>query len=246
MTNPSNDGPTLADVEAQIDDLFGNDGTTATSENLTGSPEDATFTSGSPEVELEPEGGDSDFYRSARDLDGDGHTDTVHSNAFGIDQIEHLDTDGNVTTVELDMDGNGTYESVVQSEADGSSRVHLDMDDDGNVDFTSHFDAQDNLVQDDIVVDGIVRESHRDTDGDGTLETTMVDTTGNGQFDTAVIDSDGDDIPNTVVVDTNGDGMVDLQMEDTTNDGVLNEITYSSGAEDFGAVDEPFAADDLV
>ncbi len=79
-------------------------------------------------------GASGESYRSPRDLDGDGNVDTVHTTIDGVNQIEHLDTDGNLTTIELDTDSNGTYESAVHPQADGTVRVATDLDDDGNVD----------------------------------------------------------------------------------------------------------------
>lgn len=157
------------------------------------------------DVATEPVPGQAGYF-SPRDVDGDGLVDVIHAvSEEGISQIAHVDTDGNVTLLEEDRDGNDTYETALRPDADGSVRVATDTDDDGYVNQAAYLNADGDLTRTEVIEDGAVVEALIDTDGDGSPDVAMYDTDQNGQADTVVRDTDGDSVTNDMLVDTDGD-----------------------------------------
>ncbi|AII10711.1 hypothetical protein [Rhodococcus opacus] len=224
-------------------------GTTSPSPNLTGDPQDATYTPApaageQPPVAVDPVGAgtapgptatdttvgtgtaDADLgagtggeYYSPRDVDGDGNVDLIHTRIEGVETITHIDEDGSITLVEQDTDGNGTYETGIAPTTTGI-RLAEDLDDDGTVDLATHLDpATGAPIRQDVIADGRITDTRLDTTADGNPDVHLIDSNGDGRFDTALLDTDLDGITNDTLVDTNGDGTFDLRTADTDNDG---------------------------
>ena len=234
MTNPRAQDTTTAEASATA------------SPNLTGNPEDATYTSaptapvagGQPPVvdpiaagttadAAAPAGGETDpgagtpsgEYYSPRDVDGDGVVDLIHTRVDGIETITHIDEYGDITLVEQDTDGNGTYETGIAPTATGI-RIAEDLDDDGTVDLATHLDpATGAPVRQDVIEDGLITDTRFDITADGHPDVHLIDSNGDGRFDTAVLDTDLDGITNDTLVDTNADGTFDLRTTDADLDG---------------------------
>ncbi|MGW4477958.1 hypothetical protein [Rhodococcus triatomae] len=181
----------------------------------------------------------------ARDVDFDGSVDVIHSsNAAGGAVITHVDEAGQVTLVEEDSDGNGTFETVYAPQGDGTALVGEDRDDDGSIDVVAHYDATGQPERVDVLEDGLVVESTFDTDGDGRPDTLIADTDRDGVVDTIAVDTDGDGYVDTVSADTDGDGAPDTVYVDRDGDGVVDfEVTPDADSHGPGIESMSYGAD---
>ncbi len=196
----------------------------------------SSYSSSSTSSSVSSEGGYSNDSGSAteysaptsvsRDVDFDGTVDVIHSTtAAGERTITHVNDAGEVTLIEKDSDGNGTFDTVATQASDGTILVGQDVDDDGDIDLVGHY--EDGALQRlDTLENGQVVESLFDTDGDGAPDTMTADLDRDGAVDTLGVDTDGDGFIDTVAADRDGDGATDLLAVDTDADGVVDfEVT---------------------
>jgi hypothetical protein len=163
----------------------------------------------------------------ARDVDFDGSVDVIHStDAAGNQVITHVDEAGQVTLVEQDSDGNGTFDTVYAPQSDGAFLKGTDSDGDGEIDMVGHYDETGQPERVDVLEDGLVVESTFDSDGDGEPDTLIADSDRDGVVDTIAVDTDGDGYIDTVSADTDGDGTPDTVSVDLDGDGEVDfEVT---------------------
>ena len=177
---------------------------------------------------------------SSRDVDGDGSIDVVHSTTDGVQQIDYLDNQGEVILTDVDLDGNGTFETAVTS-ADGNIVVAAsDVDDDGDMDVISYADgATGQVFQEDTIEGDVVVDSQMDLDGDGITDVELIDNNQDGTFDMAAVDSDMDGHANVVYHDVNGDETFDYAAFDSDGDGLMDTTVDASSYADgsVGSVD---------
>lgn len=170
-------------------------------------------------------------YESARDVDGDGTVDVIHGvTPDGFNKIAHVDDAGNVTLLEVDTDGSGTYETAISAGPDGTIRVAVDFDDDGQADAVGYLDGNGNTVRKDVIEGGLVIESKLDTNGDGRPDVVVLDSDRDGRGDTVIRDTDGDHITDDIYIDTDGNGAFDLHLSVIDGDGDSDSSTTGPGA----------------
>jgi hypothetical protein len=176
-------------------------------------------------------------YVSPRDVDGDGLVDLTHSRVDGIDTTTHYEEDGTITLIEQDTDSNGTYETAVAQQSDGSIRIAEDLDDDGTVDLATFHDPVSGApVRQDTIEGNAITETLLDVNGDGDADVLLIDSNGDGRFDTAMLDSDADGRVNATLVDTDGDGRFDLGQLDSNGDGDYDTVATSADT-DLGSIE---------
>ncbi|EKX89011.1 hypothetical protein HMPREF9997_02016 [Corynebacterium durum F0235] len=177
---------------------------------------------------------------SSRDVDGDGSIDVVHSTTDGVQQIDYLDGQGEVILTDVDLDGNGTFETAVTTAEDNVVVASSDIDDDGDMDVISYADgATGQVFQEDTVEGNVVVDSQLDLDGDGITDVELMDDNKDGTFDVAAVDSDMDGHANVLYHDVNGDGNFDYAAFDSDGDGIMDTnvdaSSYANGS--VGSVD---------
>ncbi len=177
---------------------------------------------------------------SSRDVDGDGSIDVVHSTIDGVQQIDYLDGQGEVILTDVDLDGNGTFETAVTTAEDNVVVASSDIDDDGDMDVISYADgATGQVFQEDTVEGNVVVDSQLDLDGDGITDVELMDDNKDGTFDVAAVDSDMDGHANVLYHDVNGDGNFDYAAFDSDGDGIMDTnvdaSSYANGS--VGSVD---------
>ena len=177
---------------------------------------------------------------SSRDVDGDGSIDVVHSTTDGVQQIDYLDNQGEVILTDVDLDGNGTFETAVTTAEDNVVVASSDIDDDGDMDVISYADgATGQVFQEDTVEGNVVVDSQLDLDGDGITDVELMDDNKDGTFDVAAVDSDMDGHANVLYHDVNGDGNFDYAAFDSDGDGIMDTnvdaSSYANGS--VGSVD---------
>ena len=177
---------------------------------------------------------------SSRDVDGDGSIDVVHSTTDGVQQIDYLDGQGEVILTDVDLDGNGTFETAVTTAEDNVVVASSDIDDDGDMDVISYADgATGQVFQEDTVEGNVVVDSQIDLDGDGITDVELMDDNKDGTFDVAAVDSDMDGHANVLYHDVNGDGNFDYAAFDSDGDGIMDTnvdaSSYANGS--VGSVD---------
>ena len=177
---------------------------------------------------------------SSRDVDGDGSIDVVHSTTDGVQQIDYLDGQGEVILTDVDLDGNGTFETAVTTAEGNVVVASSDIDDDGDMDVISYADgATGQVFQEDTVEGNVVVDSQIDLDGDGITDVELMDDNKDGTFDVAAVDSDMDGHANVLYHDVNGDGNFDYAAFDSDGDGIMDTnvdaSSYANGS--VGSVD---------
>ena len=177
---------------------------------------------------------------SSRDVDGDGSIDVVHSTTDGVQQIDYLDGQGEVILTDVDLDGNGTFETAVTTAEGNVVVASSDIDDDGDMDVISYADgATGQVFQEDTVEGNVVVDSQLDLDGDGITDVELMDDNKDGTFDVAAVDSDMDGHANVLYHDVNGDGNFDYAAFDSDGDGIMDTnvdaSSYANGS--VGSVD---------
>ena len=177
---------------------------------------------------------------SSRDVDGDGSIDVVHSTIDGVQQIDYLDGQGEVILTDVDLDGNGTFETAVTTAEDNVVVASSDIDDDGDMDVISYADgATGQVFQEDTVEGNVVVDSQLDLDGDGITDVELMDDNKDGTFDVAAVDSDMEGHANVLYHDVNGDGNFDYAAFDSDGDGIMDTnvdaSSYANGS--VGSVD---------
>ena len=177
---------------------------------------------------------------SSRDVDGDGSIDVVHSTTDGVQQIDYLDGQGEVILTDVDLDGNGTFETAVTTAEGNVVVASSDIDDDGDMDVISYADgATGQVFQEDTVEGNVVVDSQLDLDGDGITDVELMDDNKDGTFDVAAVDSDMDGHANVLYHDVNGDGNFDYAAFDSDGDGIMDTnvdaSSYANGL--VGSVD---------
>ena len=177
---------------------------------------------------------------SSRDVDGDGSIDVVHSTIDGVQQIDYLDGQGEVILTDVDLDGNGTFETAVTTAEGNVVVASSDIDDDGDMDVISYADgATGQVFQEDTVEGNVVVDSQLDLDGDGITDVELMDDNKDGTFDVAAVDSDMDGHANVLYHDVNGDGNFDYAAFDSDGDGIMDTnvdaSSYANGS--VGSVD---------
>ena len=176
---------------------------------------------------------------SSRDVDGDGSIDVVHSTTDGVQQIDYLDGQGEVILTDVDLDGNGTFETAVTTAEDNVVVASSDIDDDGDMDVISYADGATGQVFQEDTVEGNVVDSQLDLDGDGITDVELMDDNKDGTFDVAAVDSDMDGHANVLYHDVNGDGNFDYAAFDSDGDGIMDTnvdaSSYANGS--VGSVD---------
>ncbi|MCZ4590156.1 hypothetical protein O4328_42170 [Rhodococcus opacus] len=215
-------------------------GTTSPSPNLTGDPQDATYTtspaaSEQPPVTADPVGAGTAPGPIATDTDPGtgtaGETDLGAGTGGEYYSPRDVDGDGNVdlihtriegveTITHIDEDGSIT---LVEQDTDGNGtyetgiaptatgiRLAEDLDDDGTVDLATHLDP---------ATGAPVRQ---DVIEDGRITDTRLDTTADGNPDVHLIDSNGDGRFDTALLDTDLDGITNDTLVDTNGDGTFD------------------------
>ncbi|KXF54103.1 hypothetical protein AXA44_42050 [Rhodococcus sp. SC4] len=215
-------------------------GTTSPSPNLTGDPQDASYTtapaaSEQPPVAADPVGAGTAPGPIADDTDlgtgTAGETDLAVGTGGEYYSPRDVDGDGNVdlihtriegveTITHIDEDGSIT---LVEQDTDGNGtyetgiaptatgiRLAEDLDDDGTVDLATHLDP---------TTGAPVRQ---DVIEDGRITDTRLDTTADGNPDVHLIDSNGDGRFDTALLDTDLDGITNDTLVDTNGDGTFD------------------------
>ncbi|MDH6287974.1 hypothetical protein [Rhodococcus opacus] len=215
-------------------------GTTSPRPNLTGDPQDATYTTApavgeQPPVTVEPVGTGTAPGPIADDTDlGTGTAGETNLGAGTGGEYyspRDVDGDGNVdlihtriegveTITHIDEDGSIT---LVEQDTDGNGtyetgiaptatgiRLAEDLDDDGTVDLATHLDPATGAPVRQDVIEG------------GRITDTRLDTTADGNPDVHLIDSNGDGRFDTALLDTDLDGITNDTLVDTNGDGTFD------------------------
>lgn len=114
-----------------------------------------------------------------------------------------------------DTTGDGWADTVTVANADGSTQVFTDLDQNG-----VHEGAA--VVR----ADGTVAAAFTDLDQNGILDIAVVDQTGNGVADTTAIDTDGNGVLDRLAYDLNENGVPDSQegAPSVVRDGLVGGI----------------------
>lgn len=216
-------------------------GTTSPSPNLTGDPQDATYTttapaaSEQPPVAADPVGAGTAPGPIADDTDPGtgtaGETDLGAGTGGEYYSPRDVDGDGNVDLIHTRIEG---VETITHIDEDGSITL-VEQDTDGNGTYETGIapTATGIRLAEDLDDDGTVDlATHLDpTTGaplrqdvieDGRITDTRLDTTADGNPDVHLIDSNGDGRFDTALLDTDLDGITNDTLVDTNGDGTFD------------------------
>ncbi|WP_213571349.1 hypothetical protein [Rhodococcus sp. USK13] len=215
-------------------------GATSPSPNLTGDPQDATYTT-SPAAGAQPPAGDPIPTTAAAPTGREAGADTDLGAGAGGEAVpgvggeyyspRDVDGDGDVDLIHSRVEGVETITHIdedgaitlVEQDTDGNGtyetgiaptaggvRLAEDLDDDGTVDLATHLDSATGAPVRQDVIEG------------GLITDTQFDTNSDGNPDLQVIDSNGDGRFDTAVLDTDADGITNDTLVDTNADGTFD------------------------